>query len=79
MLNATKYKVLHIGKKNPEHNYRMKLKDEIVEISECNEEKDLGIIFDKALSFDCHIQNAISKANRMVRLIKRPFRYITDK
>ena len=34
-----------MGKKHPEHNYRMKLKDEIVEISECIEEKELGVIF----------------------------------
>ena len=36
-------------------------------------EKDLGVIFDKDLSFHTHIQQSINKANQMIGLIKRTF------
>ena len=75
--NAGKCKVMHAGKKNPEHNYKMKIegKDDVI-ILECEEEKDLGVTFDKSLKFDVHIQNCISKANKVLGIIKRSFTYL---
>ena len=29
-------------------------------VGKCEEEKDLGVIFDKYLSFDAHIQNSVN-------------------
>ena len=43
------------------------------QIHQCTEEKDLGVTFDSALSFDEHIQKVINKANQMMGLIKRTF------
>ena len=40
------------------------------------DEKDLGVIFDKHLSFDFHIQKCINKANQMIGLMKRTFSYL---
>ena len=42
-------------------------------IVKCEEEKNLGVIFDKYLSFDAHNQNSINKANRIIR---RTFTFI---
>ena len=74
--NTGKCKVLHIGKNNPELDYKMKLGDTHVDIMKCENEKDLGVTFDKCLSFDVHITNAISKANKMLGLVKRSFSYL---
>ena len=42
-------------------------------IKECDAEKDLGVIFDNTLTFDKHINSAIStKANRMLGLLNEP-------
>ena len=40
--------------------------------------KDLGITIDSALSFDDHIQNIVSKANRMAGLIRRSFVFLDE-
>ena len=51
--NVTKCKVIHIERKNEEADYKMKVnEDEYRSIAKCNEEKDLGVIFDKCL-FRC--------------------------
>ena len=45
-------------------------------IQTCNEEKDLGVIFDGSLQFDLHTHSAISKANRMIGILRRTFTYL---
>ena len=74
--NVEKCKVLHVGKNNPEHDYNMKMKGVNRSLQKCEEEKDLGVIFDEDLSFDTHIQKSINKANHMIGLIKRTFSYL---
>jgi len=74
--NVDKCKVLHIGKNNPCHAYYMTANNTTSKITTCDEEKDLGVVFDKNLSFDTHIQNSINKANKMIGLIKRTFTYL---
>ena len=55
----------------------MKLsEDNYDNIAKCEEEKDLGVIFDKDLSFDAHIQNSIIKVNSMIGIIRRTFTFI---
>ena len=52
--NVTKCK----ERKSKEADYKMKVNDdEYRGIAKCNEEKDLGIIFKKNLSFEGHIQS----------------------
>ena len=72
--NVQKCKVMHIGKKNPLKDYTMGESNE--PIQKCSEEKDLGVIFDSNLSFDPHIQKAISKSNQMIGLIRRSFSFM---
>ena len=76
LFNVQKCKVMHVGKKNPRTKYYMGSADVTDPISVGDEEKDLGVIFDNSLTFDVHIQKAISKANQMVGIIKRSFSYL---
>ena len=70
--NAGKCKCLHFGKNNPNHTYY--LKD--TPIGNCTEEKDLGVTFDNTLKFNEHICNITNKANQVLGLIKRNFKYL---
>ena len=45
--------------------------EENVNIMKCEEEKDMGVVFDCMLSFDSHIQTVINKANRNIGIIRR--------
>jgi hypothetical protein len=65
-----------MGRKNPSCKYVLETNGFEVEINKCNQEKDLGVIFDSKLAFDAHIQSCISKANRTLRIIKRTFTYL---
>ena len=49
--------MLHIGKRNLSHDYKMKVENKLVSVSKCEESKDLGV------RFDYHIQYIIGKAN----------------
>jgi hypothetical protein len=74
--NVDKCKVMHMGRNNPCVSYTMKLGDSNIDLKKCEEEKDLGVTFDRNLSFDPHIQNSINKANKMIGVIKRTFLYL---
>jgi hypothetical protein len=46
-------------------------------LEETNKEKDIGVTFDSKLTFEDHIIEKIKKANSMVGIIRRTFKYIT--
>jgi len=72
--NASKCKVLHIGKLNPHHNYFINGEDnDVIPLTNVDSERDLGVIFDSNLSFDLHINDCIARANRMMGIIFRSF------
>ena len=69
-----KCKQMHIGLREcstSKHQYT--LDDKELQIS--NQEKDIGVIIDSSLSFDCHIATKIQKANSILGLISRTFEY----
>ena len=75
--NTDKCKVMHIGPNSQRYNYTMRLyNDEIVNITKCDNEKDLGVIFYNKLIVDLHIQAASNKANKIIGIIRRTFSYL---
>jgi hypothetical protein len=72
--NEKKCKVMHFGKNNPNHEY--KINEYILEKTQS--EKDLGITITNDLNWKSHINNAINKANRQLGLIKHSFKYLNE-
>ena len=70
-LNVEKCKVVHIGSNNPESEYKIGLKP----LSKSKCERDLGIYIQNDLKWDTHVKNATAKANRMLGIIRKAFKY----
>ena len=71
-----KCKVMHIGKETEEFQYTMKTDGNSVNLEYVKEEKDLGVVIDNSLSFEQHCDAAINKANRILGVIRRSFKYL---
>ena len=67
--NPGKCKCVHFGHANPKHEYTMGAQ----KIAHSTEEKDLGVVINQLLSPSHHIATCVSRANRLVGLIKRTY------
>ena len=61
--NASKCKVMHIGRKNIERTYKLTSVEGFIDLAEADNECDLGIKFSVQLQFDKHVTNICAKAN----------------
>ena len=68
-----KCKVMYIGRRrDSEQQYKLRE----TTLQQADEEKDIGVIIDKDLTFDQHISEKVNKANSMFALLRRTFRYM---
>ena len=70
--NASKCKVLHIGKKNPKTSYSINNRN----LTSVKEEKDLGCIMSTDLKQYSNIKHHVTKANVLLGMIRRTFTYL---
>jgi ribonuclease P/MRP protein subunit RPP40 len=74
-----KCKVLRIGRGHPDFQYTMCKQGEPPHtLEESSVEKDLGVFVDNQLSFSKHIQEAISKTNRLLGVIRRTYKFLDE-
>ena len=67
--NTKKCKLMHLGHRNDAHQYSMH--GEVLQ--EIDNEKDLGVVVDSKLRFHLQTAQAVSRAFRMLGLMKRSF------
>ena len=78
-----KFKVLPIGTKSnygQDSTYKMSTYDgSEITLETVQSEKDVGVTIDSKLKFDKHIQTQVNKANQLVGIIRRTFKYLDYK
>ena len=74
--DASNCKIMHIGSRNPDHNYQMiqDVKEVVIETTKI--EKDIGVFVDDQLKFDQHVEIKCKQANKILGTIRRSFTYI---
>ena len=64
---------------SPNSDYFIETESVNYKLQNVNCTKDLGVIIDNKLTFNEHISEKIKKANCMLALIKRNFKYLDEK
>ena len=88
--NLSKCHVLHLGHRNPRAHYTMYKQHNTITtrdetsyflqfhtLDDVEEEVDLGVTVDSKLKFSKHIDLKISKANKLLGLIRHTFKFLT--
>jgi hypothetical protein len=60
----------------PSYNYKLISTKESHSLQWVHEEKDIGVVIDDKLNFDTHINTKINKANSILGLIRRSYKYL---
>ena len=75
--NASKCKVLHFGRGNPQFEYSMTdHTGKVSTVLSVQEEKDLGVTFGATLKFSKHINIVVNKMNKVLGAIRRSFDFV---
>ena len=75
--NIAKCKAVIYGNIKYEYTYEMTdTSGNVKDLPTEDEEKDLGILFHSSLQFNKHVSTIVSKANRILYLIKRSFSFM---
>ena len=74
--NVGKCGIMHYGNQEVTHTYTMQEDGVQRNVTETQEEKDLGVLFDPSLKFSKHVGLIASRANRILGVIKRFFDYM---
>jgi len=69
LFNVEKCKVMHLGYNNPRVNYEM----DGIDLECVLSEKDLGVKISEDLNWDNQCKEVVSKANKILGMIKRNF------
>ncbi len=77
--NASKCKVMHLGRTNTHAPYNMQENGENVKLTETVLEKDLGVQVDNNLKFSDQAELAANKGSQIVGMIRRAFVYLDGK
>jgi hypothetical protein len=79
-MNTSKCKVLHLSRMQQENvnNYTMNCETGPVVLQDVPYEKDLGVYVDQKLTFEKHISNSSTTANRILGVVRRNFRHINQ-
>ena len=65
-----------MGPSPPAFSYTMNSNGIITVLDESSCERDLGVLIDNKLKFSSHVDAAVSKANKILGLIKRTLTYM---
>ena len=71
--------VLSLGRNRYEYEYHMVSANEVVPLDKPDYKKDLGVLIDRGLTFEEHINHIVKKANRLTGLMWRSFSYVDKK
>ena len=74
--NAKKCKTMHLGNNNPKTTYSLTTSAGVSQLEPTQAEKDLGVMVDDQLTFTCHVQAAVNKANKIIGLIRISYSHL---
>ena len=74
--NYSKCKHLPFGHNSPSRHYTMGSGTALHQICTVDEENDLGIMFSRNFKFKSHIHKMVQKANKVLGVINRTFKYL---
>ncbi len=74
--NISKCKTMHLGHHNIRQTYQMGQGNERTNLLQVSSEKDLGVTFQDDLQFSQHIADKVKKANSMLGLVRRSFKFM---
>ena len=74
--NSNKFKVMHIGHSNPQHEYVIYSAGPPIMLDTTTNEKDLGVHVDANLTFEHNVEIVVNKANRMLGMVRRAYTFL---